>query len=371
MRMENPPRRQRSTFQLVNNRFMHYQISGLPRGRLALVTLGTVLAIIAGCAAPPSSQYEPAPQAAETDARGGVIAQNQQFVIYAPGPEDTLAAISRRFLGNEQRDWEIADFNNISGVEPGKAIAIPLQPVNPYGIAPNGYQTIPILCYHRVGPRANSMVMPAETFAAQMDYLARNNYNVIRLADLPEFLEGKRPLPKRAVVITFDDGHISAYQHAYPILKRHGFAATYFIYTDFLGAGEALNWAQIREMAQSGLIDFQSHSKTHSNLVLKLPGESEQRYRERLDGEVRVPRDVIQRNLQNKVTHYAFPYGDANEAVLERLTQHGQQLGLTVNPGGNPFFAQPLMLRRTMIFGASSMDAFRSALQVFKETNLR
>ena len=56
--------------------------------------------------------------------------------------------------------------------------------------------------------------------------------------------------------------------------------------------------------------------------------------------------------------------GDANQLVLERLAQTGHQLGLTVNPGGNAFFAYPLMLRRTMIFGSASMDAFRAALQV-------
>ena len=112
--------------------------------------------------------------------------------------------------------------------------------VNALGISARGYQTVPILCYHRVGARANPMIMPRETFAAQMEYLARNNSNVIRLADLPDFLSGKRPLPPRAVVITFDDGHVSSYQHAYPILRQHGFPATFFVYTDFLGSGEGL-----------------------------------------------------------------------------------------------------------------------------------
>ena len=124
-------------------------------------------------------------------------------------------------------------------------------------------------------------------------------------------------------------------------------------------------------MSKSGLIDFQSHSKSHANLIVRLPGESDARYRERVDTELRVPRTVIERNVPGKVTHHAFPFGDANQLVVERLVQTGHELGLTVNPGGNAFFAYPLMLRRTMIFGGASMDNFRSALQVFREVNLQ
>lgn len=124
-------------------------------------------------------------------------------------------------------------------------------------------------------------------------------------------------------------------------------------------------------MSKSGLIDFQSHSKTHANLIVRLPGESEQRYGARVLAELRVPKDVLERRLPGKVTHHAFPFGDANQVVLQRLVQTGHQLGLTVNPGGNAFFAYPLLLRRTMIFGGSSMENFRSALQVFHEANLQ
>lgn len=325
-------------------------------------------ALLAGCATPPAPSSGTALPPARTE---GVIARDARFVIYMPTEGDSFASLARSFLGDERRDWEIADFNGVARPEPGKALAIPLQPVNPTGVTADGYQLITILCYHRVGPRASRMVLPPENFAAQLDYLARNNYRVIRLADVPDFLAGRKPLPRRAVVITFDDGHVSSYEHAYPLLKKYNFPATFFLYTDFIGSGDALNWARIQEMAQSGLIDFQSHSKTHANLTLRLPGETDARYRERLDAEVRVPRDLIQRQLRNKVGLYAYPYGDANEIVIERLIAGDQTLGATVNPGGNPFFAHPFMLRRTMIFGEHDINAFRAALQTFREINLR
>ncbi len=330
------------------------------------------LFIMAGCATPPAPSSDAgAPTDTAPEPVAGVIARNDRFVVYAPRAGDSLESIAQAFMGNTARAWEIAAFNQITSVNAGQAVGIPLRPVNPLGISNTGYQVVPILCYHRVGPQTNLMIMPRETFAAQMEYLARNNYNVIRLADLPDFLSGKRPLPPRAVVITFDDGHVSAYQHAYPILRKHGFPATFFVYTDFLGGGEGMTWAQINEMAKSGLIDIQSHSKSHANLVVRLPGESEQRYAERIHAELRTPRDVIERNVPGKVTHHAFPFGDSNQVVLDRLVQTGHDLGLTVNPGGNPFFSYPLMLRRTMIFGGASIENFRSALQVFREANLQ
>jgi len=341
----------------------------LPRYAIILA----LLLFMAGCSTPPATppiDATPSPQVT-TQAPFGVIARNNRFVVYVPRAEDTLASVARDVLGSDSRAWEITEFNNITDLSPGQAIAIPLQPVNALGISAKGYQTVPILAYHRVGPQRNLMIMPRETFATQMEYLARNNYNVIRLADLPDFMSGKRPLPPRAVVITFDDGHASTYQHAYPVLRKHGFPATFFLYTDFLGVGEGLTWAQINEMSKSGLIDMQSHSKSHANLIVRLAGETEPRYRERIHTELRVPREVIERNVPGKVTHHAFPFGDANQVVLERLTQTGHQLGLTVNPGGNAFFAYPLMLRRTMIFGAASMENFRAALQVFREANLQ
>jgi hypothetical protein len=63
------------------------------------------------------------------------------------------------------------------------------------------------------------------------------------------------------------------------------------------------------------------------------------------------------------VRHFALPFGDANETVLASLTRQNYNLAVTVNPGGNAFFSQPLMLRRTMIFGDHDLDAFKAKLE--------
>jgi peptidoglycan/xylan/chitin deacetylase (PgdA/CDA1 family) len=118
-------------------------------------------------------------------------------------------------------------------------------------------------------------------------------------------------------------------------------------------------------MVNSGLIDVQSHSKTHRNLIERLAGEDDARYRNNIDAEMRVPRELLERRLaQTQVRHIAYPFGDANETVLDSAARHRFELGLTVIPGGNAFFAQPLMLRRTMVFGDLDLEGFKSKLQV-------
>jgi peptidoglycan/xylan/chitin deacetylase (PgdA/CDA1 family) len=330
--------------------------------------------VLSGCSAlRPQQEPEPeisAPASPPRDA-SQVIARNDRFLIYLPGTGDTLASVARRFLGTEQRQWLIAEFNGITRIQAGQAVVVPLQATNPAGVQANGYQTVPILCYHRFSASPGKMSVSPASFAAQLDYLARNDYHVLRLSELVAFLEGTQPLPRRAVVITIDDGYASTYQHAFPLLKKYGFPATLFLYTDFLGAKDAVSWPQLQEMVASGLVDVQAHSKTHANLSQRLPGESDERYRERLDTEIRVPREVIQGRLPVRVSSYAYPYGDANDEVIDGLARADYRIGVTVNPGGNPAFSHPLLLRRTMIFGEHDLEAFKAKLQVFREMDLR
>jgi hypothetical protein len=70
------------------------------------------------------------------------------------------------------------------------------------------------------------------------------------------------------------------------------------------------------------------------------------------------------------VRHFAFPYGDANAQVLEALAQQPYSLAVTVSAGGNAFYAQPLLLRRTMVFGDQDLAAFQSKLQISRPVGL-
>lgn len=278
-----------------------------------------------------------------------------------------MQGIAARFLGGAERAWRIADANGqLWRPQAGQPLVVPLVIGNPLGVDAEGVQTVPILCYHRFGGGQSKMIVAPAQFEAQLDWLARNHYQVLRLSDLNDFLAGKAALPQRSVVITIDDGYETVYRHAFPALKRHGFPATLFVYTDFIGARDGLSWSQLQEMAASGVIDIQAHSKSHRNLIERGAGESDAAYRQAIDTELRQPRAVLQRRLGAagiRVRQFAYPFGDANELVLEAMQRQQYELGLTVNPGGNAFYAEPMMLRRTMIFGDHDLDDFKARLQ--------
>lgn len=302
------------------------------------------------------------------------LARTDDFSIVNVRPGVTFADLAEDFLGDAALGDYIAAVNGMAAPKAGQPVIVPLRAVNGSGVSIDGYQTVPILCYHRFteGRSTDQMVMPRASFAQQMEYLKNNNYRVISLAELEGFLAASRPIPPRAVVITVDDGFRSAYDIAYPILKEYGFHATFFIYTDFIGPRLALDWAAINEMRASGIVDIQSHSKTHTSFSAA-PGEDPAgaQYAARLTAEVDQPQRIFERQLGAPVRYLAYPYGDTSRRAVQLLGQRGFALALTVERGANPSFGNPFVLRREMIFGDATLADFEKSLRVFTPADLK
>lgn len=105
-----------------------------------------------------------------------------------------------------------------------------------------------VLAYHRVLPAVDPATYPfdvelisatPEDFAWQVAFLAKH-FSVIPLSRVVAHLDDLRALPENAVVITFDDGFLDNYEHAFPVLKRHGVSATVFVTSSFIGGEEPI-----------------------------------------------------------------------------------------------------------------------------------
>ena len=95
--------------------------------------------------------------------------------------------------------------------------------------------------------------------------------------------ENGTPLPEKPVILTFDDGYVDNYKNAYPILEKYNLKGTIFLISDFVGTyPNYMTWAQVDEMQQSGLIDFESHTLSHPELD-KIPSDQVQHQRRRDD----------------------------------------------------------------------------------------
>ena len=184
------------------------------------------------------------------------------------------------------------------------------------------------------------------------------------MEDLSGFLQYRQALPKKSLMITIDDGYRSAYDVAYPILKRYGFTATLFIYTDYVGVSDkAITWDQLKEMSVDGF-QIGSHTISHSDLTMKKEGESEEDYLGRINKELIDSKQIIDMKLRQDTMAIAFPFGRYDESILSLAEQSGYELGFSVEGGGNPFFSDALCLRRAQIL-KKDLDSFITKLHTF------
>lgn len=345
--------------------------------------LALLAAALAGCAsAPPpvlpTISADAAPQLgpsglppARPQAQGRVGAASKDWLVYLPAAGDSLEGIAERFLGSPLKAWQIVQANSSEGgLEVGRALRVPLAPPPPWGVSRDALQTVTVLCYHRFvagkGPTRSKMILAAEDFEAQLKWLQNEGYRALRTGEFQAFVDGREALPPRSVLLTVDDGFATFYEHAFPLLKKYRIPATLFIYTDVIGLASGLSWAQLRELAASGLVDIQAHSRTHRNLTELQPRETDAQYRRNLQQEFRHPRTELERQLGMlgvKVQHFAYPYGASNDRVLDVLNAESYVLGFTVRAGGNAFYEQPQLIRRTMIYGDHSLEDFANRVQ--------
>ena len=276
--------------------------------------------------------------------------RSDDYIICQLKSDTTSEALAERFLQDPRRSWVIEEANPGTVFQKGKTVIIPLKDDNRAGLFREGFQVVPILCYHRFDAACRSALCVSESaFRAQLAYLKENGYRTIRLEDLYAFVSYRRAIPLRSVVITIDDGYRSSYDTAFPLLKEYGFTATLFIYTDFVEATPlSISWGQLREMKTAGF-EVASHSVTHSDLTLRQAGESETAYEARIMGELTESKAILDRELQQNTRFLAYPFSKYDRWVLGQVEAAGYVLGLTLKRGPTPFFADPLVLKRTLI----------------------
>jgi peptidoglycan/xylan/chitin deacetylase (PgdA/CDA1 family) len=328
---------------------------------------GLAILLSAGCA--PFLQREPIPA---PEAPRPTIRALPDFVAVVVEPGDSLSSLALKYLGDPSMDWIIADFNGITSVTPGLELVIPLKPYDLGGLTPEGFQTVPVLCYHQFSEtETDRMTVTRSAFEKQMRFLKEEGYRVIGLDQLLDFIDFKRQLPRKAVVITIDDGWRSTYDIAYPILKQYGYPATLFVYTDLImGGRKTLDWDLVRELSLNG-IDIQCHTKTHSDLNRKATQESMGDYLEGVKRELTESAAVIQNKVGKKVTYLAYPYGETNSLVVAVAKKLGYRGAFTVERGGNPFFVDAYRIQRSMIYGDFTFQDFKKNLKPFTSQSLR
>src|SRR5689334_17042941 len=185
-----------------------------------------------------------------------------------------------------------------------------------------------VLCYHRFEdkPRDSLAISPAE-FKSQMQALKDSGIAVIPMKDFLAWRRSEKSIPLKSCVITVDDGYISGYTVAWPILKEYGYPFTMFIYTNYVGAGgKSMTWNQLAEMRDAG-VDIESHTLSHHDLRRAPKGQD---YATWLHNEVYNSKAILEDKLGIKISVFAFPYGTHNEVVRKTAMEAGYEALFTV-----------------------------------------
>jgi peptidoglycan/xylan/chitin deacetylase (PgdA/CDA1 family) len=201
---------------------------------------------------------------------------------------------------------------------------------------PGGGYHPPILMYHHVLPKGGNqskLVVDLAYFEKQMAFLKKRNYRVLPLDQFFLLILKNKPIPKKSVAITFDDGYEDNYTYAYPILKKFKFPATIFLIAGKIGANGYLNWNQISEMTSHN-IQFGNHTTSHPNLT--------EIDREAVHKEIYDADRLMNTKLRSISPIFAYPSGAYNQIVIEEVKQMNYSAAVSASVSREP--AQNMVL---------------------------
>ena len=193
---------------------------------------------------------------------------------------------------------------------------------------------IPILAYHRFGPQAvDSMTVTVSVFEAHLKYLQDNGYQFVFLRELTDQFLIKGVLPNsRMVAITADDGHISIYTDALPLLRKYRVPMTLFIYPSAISnASYAMTWDQLRQLKSTGLFDFESHTYWHPNFKKDQGRLKPAEYQKSVEIQLRKSKEVLEKQLNQKVNILAWPFGIYDPWLESKAAEAGYVAAFSID----------------------------------------
>lgn len=224
-----------------------------------------------------------------------------------------------------------------------------------------------LLLYHDVRPA------DASRFAAQLDFL-RAEYRVLPLSEFLSALSSPESHERPALAITFDDGYRDNYEVAYPLLRRAGLSAAFFLVSSMPaetaadrdaspepGAGGwsprlFMTWEELQEMTRTGM-EIGLHSHGHPNIAQLSTAE--------LEADLDANLQSITRRLNVTPVAYAVPFGSSRHTHPDLgsiLARRGVQHALLATHGWNDASVSPYRLHRDAIQPAYGPGYLRAIL---------
>lgn len=242
-----------------------------------------------------------------------------------------------------------------------------------------------VLSYHEISEKTetldSSYAVTPEHFEEQVRWLMKSGYHFISIDDILKYRKTKKPLPPKAVLMTFDDGYQSVYTHAYPIIKKYKIPIVIALVGSWMEAKEIVDFdghtiarekflsqKELREMVGSGLVEIGSHTYfLHKGIVGNPQGnmqpavitcqwlgdqkryENQKAYRQRIRDDLAKNNAFIEHYTGQKPRVMVWPYGYYNKEVRKIAESLGMPIGLTLDDGSNTARTPLWGLRRILI----------------------
>ncbi|MEY4723132.1 MAG: hypothetical protein RLZZ324_645 [Candidatus Parcubacteria bacterium] len=219
---------------------------------------------------------------------------------------------------------------------------------------------VPILVYHNVRPAPPRKlsaqdkqyeVTPAE-LEAQLSYLRDEHYTAVTMEQIAAAMRGGTQLPEKPVAITFDDGRESQFVNAAPLVKKYGFIATYYVFTNAIGRPNYLTWEQLKTLQSDGN-RIESHTRFHPFLTKDSDAD--------LEAEIVGSKKTLEDGLGMPVTSLAYPFGLYDDRVIAKVRAAGYDTARTLRQVNLQDSGSELLLGGHICTG--SLNAFKALLQ--------
>jgi peptidoglycan/xylan/chitin deacetylase (PgdA/CDA1 family) len=225
------------------------------------------------------------------------------------------------------------------------------------GADANGDRSLRVLMYHKVNDQpANPLSMPVSLFDEQMDQLRHLGYTVVDLDAVIDYYGGRRTLPPKAVLITFDDGYHDNLENAARVLRKHGYPGVLFVPIGYLDDRQplpheerlatqglfnrTLDWDELVEVEEHG-IRIESHGISHRPLAELEVDEAAR--------EITLSKLRLEERLGRPVRAFSYVKGseaDYRPVHLSLVRQAGYDVAFSAVSGANSATTDPLQLRR-------------------------
>lgn len=201
---------------------------------------------------------------------------------------------------------------------------------------------LPIVMYHSMLKDKDlhgQFVISPDAFEEDLKNLTQMGFETIVVEDLLNYVYKDKPLPKKPIMLTCDDGYYNSYIYAYPLLKKYNckmvlspigyYTDQYSESLELVASYSHCTWDNLKEMMDSGYVELQNHTyNLHSSNqgrlgVRQKQGESDSSYRELVVKDITKAQNCFRDKLKYTPTAFCYPYGAYSKSTISIIKELG------------------------------------------------